>query len=304
MLTGDLDAMQPPEACQDEVAILLPGEAEGRLLGGCLSVFACAIGTPFQPCTQDAILFLEDRGERLYAIDRLLTTLKLSGLLQGVRGLVFGRFDRVEADAHMPYDAQDVIVDVLGDLHIPILYGFPSGHCSRPLTLPFGVPRGYSRWTAGAVRVAGYDAGLLNMQQLDAYLRQSVACGDVPGAVCLRGASGQKWCGMRAYGAAAWMPERRAMRLRYALRYCLADQGDGHHAAWYWGHKAMASWNWTIRCGVSTRPYRATWARSPLRQLLSHSGGFADWLPLYDIAGSQNGTPRQRRRRAAAADLE
>ena len=102
-------------------------------------MFACAIGTPFQPRTRDAILFLEDRGERLYAIDRLLTTLKLSGLLHDVRGLVFGRFDRVDADADLPYDAQDVIVDVLGDLHIPILYGFPSGHCSQPLTLPFGV---------------------------------------------------------------------------------------------------------------------------------------------------------------------
>ena len=139
VLTGDVDAMQPSEARQDGLTVLRTGDAEGRLLGGCLSVFACAIGTPFQPRTQDAILFLEDRGERLYAIDRLLTTLKLSGLLRGVRGLVFGRFDRVEADADLPYDAQDVIVDVLGDLHIPILYGFPSGHCSRPLTLPFGV---------------------------------------------------------------------------------------------------------------------------------------------------------------------
>ena len=139
VLTGDMEAMQPPDACQDALTVLRAGDAEGRLLGGCLSVFACAIGTPFQPCTRDAILFLEDRGERLYAIDRLLTTLKLSGLLQGVRGLVFGRFERVAADADLPYDAKDVIVDVLGDLDIPILYGFPSGHCPQPLTLPFGV---------------------------------------------------------------------------------------------------------------------------------------------------------------------
>ena len=138
-LTGDLDAMQPPAACQNGLTVLRSGAAEGRLLGGCLSVFACAIGTPFQPCTQEAILFLEDKGERLYAIDRLLTTLKLSGLLQGVRGLVFGHFERVEADAHLPYDAKDVILDVLGDLDVPILYGFPSGHCAQPLTLPFGV---------------------------------------------------------------------------------------------------------------------------------------------------------------------
>ena len=139
VLTGDMAAMQPPAACQEALTVLRGGDAEGRLLGGCLSVFACAIGTPFQPPTQDAILFLEDKGERLYAIDRLLTTLKLSGLLRGVRGLVFGRLERVEADAHLPYDAKDVILDVLGDLSIPILYGFPSGHCPQPLTLPFGV---------------------------------------------------------------------------------------------------------------------------------------------------------------------
>ena len=139
VLTGDLEAMQPPPACQEALTVLHAGDAEGRLLGGCLSVFACAIGTPFQPCTQDAILFLEDKGERLYAIDRLLTTLKLSGLLQGVRGLVFGHFERVEADAHLSYDAKDVILDVLDGLDVPVLYGFPSGHCSQPLILPFGV---------------------------------------------------------------------------------------------------------------------------------------------------------------------
>ena len=139
VLTGDVEAMQPPDACQDGLTVLRAGDAEGRLLGGCLSVFACAIGTPHQPRTQDAILFLEDKGERLYAIDRLLTTLKLSGLLQGVRGLVFGRIERVEADAHLSYDAKDVILDVLGDLDVPILYGFPAGHCPQPLTLPFGV---------------------------------------------------------------------------------------------------------------------------------------------------------------------
>ena len=139
VLKGDMEAMQPPDACQDGLTVLRAGDAQGRLLGGCLSVLACTIGTPFQPRTQDAILFLEDRGERLYAIDRLLTSLKLSGLLQGVRGLVFGHFDRVEADADLSYDAKDVIADVLGELGIPILYGFPSGHCSQPLTLPFGV---------------------------------------------------------------------------------------------------------------------------------------------------------------------
>ena len=139
LLTGDLEAMQPPSSRLDGLTVLCPGDAEGRLMGGCLSIFVCAAGTPFRPRTEGAILFLEDRGERLYAVDRMLTTLKLSGLLRGVRGIVFGCMDRVEADAELSYDGRDVILDVLGDLGIPILYGFPSGHCARPLALPFGV---------------------------------------------------------------------------------------------------------------------------------------------------------------------
>jgi muramoyltetrapeptide carboxypeptidase len=83
-------------------------------------------------------MFLEDRGERLYAIDRMLTYLKLAGVLQGVRGLVFGQIERVVADRHLAYSIEDIIMDVLGDLEVPILYGFPAGHCTQPLTLPFG----------------------------------------------------------------------------------------------------------------------------------------------------------------------
>jgi muramoyltetrapeptide carboxypeptidase len=139
ILTGDDDAMQPPAAAYDSLTVLRSGEAEGRLLGGCLSLFVCSIGTSFQPETQGSILFLEDRGERLYAIDRMLTYLKLSGVLAGVRGLVFGHIDPVQRDRDQPYGVPDVILDVLGDLPIPILYGFPSGHCPQPLTLPFGV---------------------------------------------------------------------------------------------------------------------------------------------------------------------
>jgi muramoyltetrapeptide carboxypeptidase len=139
ILTGDEAAMQPPAEHLADLTVLQAGEAEGRLLSGCLSLLVCAVGTPFQPQTRDTILFLEDRGERLYAIDRMLTYLKLAGVLQGVRGLVFGQMERVAADRHLSYGMEDVILDVLGDLGLPILYGFPAGHCAQPLTLPFGV---------------------------------------------------------------------------------------------------------------------------------------------------------------------
>src|SRR5215470_7894737 len=139
ILTGDEAAMQPPAAYLNNLTALRAGEAEGRLLSCCLSLLVCAVGTPFQPQTRDTIMFLEDRGERLYAIDRMLTYLKLAGVFHGVRGLVFGRIERVAADRHLPYGVEDVILDALGDLGVPILYGFPAGHCPQSLTLPFGV---------------------------------------------------------------------------------------------------------------------------------------------------------------------
>ncbi len=138
MLTGDTDAMQPPCDALDTLTVLHPGEAKGRLIGGYLSLFVCTLGTPFQPDTRDAILFFEDRGERLYAIDRMLTHLKLAGALDGVRGLVFGAIEPMPQDRDGAYGVTDVISEVLGGLGIPILYGFPAGHCPQPLTLPIG----------------------------------------------------------------------------------------------------------------------------------------------------------------------
>jgi muramoyltetrapeptide carboxypeptidase len=139
LLSGAPDAMQPPASQLTALTALQPGEAEGILLGGCLSLFVCTIGTPFQPDTRGTILFLEDRGERLYALDRMLTYLRLAGIFEAVRGVVFGSMECVAADRHLPYGVEEIILDILGDLHIPILWGFPAGHCAQPLTLPFGV---------------------------------------------------------------------------------------------------------------------------------------------------------------------
>ena len=138
ILMGDAAAMQPPECLMQSLRTLSSGEAEGILLGGCLSLLVCATGTSLQPDMQGRILFLEDRGERLYAIDRMLTSLRLAGVFDGVRGIVFGHFEPQAADRDQPYGIQEIILDVLGDLQVPILCGFPAGHCHSPVALPFG----------------------------------------------------------------------------------------------------------------------------------------------------------------------
>lgn len=117
-----------------------PGEAAGPLLGGTLTQLAASLGTPyaFRP-PAGHVLFLEDVGERPYRLDRLLTQLRLAGVLAGAAGIVFGEMrDCDEPGGRL--SARTVVADVLRDFPGPVLFGFPSGHTTGPAwTLPLGV---------------------------------------------------------------------------------------------------------------------------------------------------------------------
>ena len=123
-------------------AIIRPGRARGRLMGGCLSVLVASLGTPYAPDTTGAVLFLEDVAERPYRLDRLLTQLRQSGKLDRVAGLVFGTMT-----ACPPVDGigpLDVVRACCADLDCPVALGVPAGHDPRErdcenLALPFGV---------------------------------------------------------------------------------------------------------------------------------------------------------------------
>src|SRR5579862_918397 len=123
-----------------EVSPLAPGAADGILYGGCLSLLAASLGTPYEIQTAGTILFLEDRAERPYRVDRMLMQLKLAGKFEGVRGLIFGEMmDCAEPGAQVN-SLRDVIARIVGDLGVPIAFGLKSGHVSSgALTLPFGV---------------------------------------------------------------------------------------------------------------------------------------------------------------------
>jgi len=124
----------------ENVVALAPGEAEGILYGGCLSILVASLGTPYEIKTEDTILFLEDLAAKPYQIDRMLIQLKLSGKFDAVRGIVFGEMlDCVQA-ANQDYTLQQVISRIIGDLGVPVAYGLKSGHVtSNNITLPFGV---------------------------------------------------------------------------------------------------------------------------------------------------------------------
>ena len=116
------------------------GTAEGTLLGGCITLIETSMGTPWELDTRGSILLLEDRGVKPYQLDRMLLHLKQAGKFEGVRGIVLGEFPESEPPEGSTVTVADVCRRVLGPLHIPIVYGAPVGHTSRPmLTLPLGV---------------------------------------------------------------------------------------------------------------------------------------------------------------------
>jgi muramoyltetrapeptide carboxypeptidase len=128
------------ELAPSSLEIFSRGEAAGPLGGGTLAQLVASLGTPyaFKP-PEGHILFLEDVAERPYRLDRMLTQLRLAGILESASALVLGEFLDCNEPRGEP-SARAVLAQVLEDFEGPVVYGFPSGHTTGPLvTLPFGV---------------------------------------------------------------------------------------------------------------------------------------------------------------------
>jgi len=122
----------------DEV---IPGRAQGPLLGGNLEVFSRLLGTPFLPDLAGAILFIEDSGERPYRIDRLITHLDLAGVFSAVSAVIVGDFAGCKEPESLRAGsptADEVLLDRLGRLPIPVVLGAAIGHGARNFALPYG----------------------------------------------------------------------------------------------------------------------------------------------------------------------
>ena len=124
----------------DGLRVLRPGLAQGLLNGGCISIFAEALGTPYAPRIDgDSILFLEDIGTKPYQWDRMLLHLRYSGLLERVTGIVFGDMGQCVAPDEEEY-LDRAILHALRDFDGPIAIGLRSGHVGASnVTLPLGV---------------------------------------------------------------------------------------------------------------------------------------------------------------------
>ena len=126
----------------DDLMALRPGRGEGVLRGGCLSLLAAAAGTPWalEPGAEPTILFLEDVDEKPYRLDRMLFQLRESGALRGVAGIAFGDMKGCSPKLDADYTLEDVLLEALSGLDVPIALGLSSGHATGPnVTLPLGV---------------------------------------------------------------------------------------------------------------------------------------------------------------------
>lgn len=160
---GVLDRLQPPPDVfvprAPRIVTLRPGRAEGPLAGGNLSLLQCLLGTPWMPDLSGALLFLEDAGEKLYRVDRMLSHLRLAGAFDRLAGVVVGQFtglDRGESEGAPGLD--EVLDGYFGGLGIPVAYGFPIGHLDEQWTLPIGAR-------------AALDAGAGEVELLEAAVR-------------------------------------------------------------------------------------------------------------------------------------
>ena len=149
LFTGDAVVYKNQQDSADEdrlmqveyrVQTITSGRARGRLIGGNLSVMTAIVGTPYLPDFNGAILFVEDIGETIYRLDRMLTHLKLAGALERLAGFIFGQCSQcTPGEGYGSLTLEEVIKDHIAPLKIPAWYGAQIGHVETIWTLPIGL---------------------------------------------------------------------------------------------------------------------------------------------------------------------
>jgi len=131
--------IQSPRELQCRV--LKSGKAEGPLWGGNMCLLINRLGTPDQLNTDGTILFIEDIGEYLYAIDRMMVHMKKAGMFDNIKGLIIGELvDMKDYDEPFGKSTDEIVMDVCGDLEIPIISNFPCGHGMYHAIMPISIP--------------------------------------------------------------------------------------------------------------------------------------------------------------------
>lgn len=121
-------------------SMLYPGNAQGEIIGGNLSLLVSTLGTPYEIDTRGKILLIEETGEKPYKIDRMLTQLRLSGKLYDVEGIALCQFtDCCACDTDESLSLDEVFEEILLPLKKPIIKNVYTGHGEGMATIPMGV---------------------------------------------------------------------------------------------------------------------------------------------------------------------
>lgn len=137
LLNGKAITMQ--NSSQIKVETITPGKSRGKLVGGNLSVLAAMVGSNYLPDWKNSILFVEELGEEVYRLDRMLTQLKLAGILDQISGFIFGQCIKCEPEE--PKESltlEQMLFEHIRPLNIPAWYGSMIGHVRDIFTLPVG----------------------------------------------------------------------------------------------------------------------------------------------------------------------
>ena len=121
-----------------KITTITGGKAQGRIVGGNLTMITGLMGTPYDINTAGSVLFLEDVGEKAYKVDRMLTQMWLAGKLQECSAIVLGQFTEAEDNSYTT-TMEEVMRSRLSPLKIPVIANFPLGHVREKFTMPIGV---------------------------------------------------------------------------------------------------------------------------------------------------------------------
>jgi muramoyltetrapeptide carboxypeptidase len=129
----------PPDEVEHYYTIT-GGKVKGKIIATNLTVLSSIIGSDYLPDWSDKILFVEDIAEEPYRVDRMLTQLKLAGVLDSIKGFVFGKCRRCVAETpERALTLEQVLENNLKPLKIPTYYGAMFGHITEKFTLPIGI---------------------------------------------------------------------------------------------------------------------------------------------------------------------
>lgn len=122
----------------EPLKVLVQGVAEGTLVGGNLAVLVSTLGTEYEIDTKGKILFLEDVGEPIYKIDRMLSQLVLAGKIDDCNGIIFGDFCDCNKSNNGDFSLEELLLDRVGKYNKPTICNVKAGHCMPMVTLPLG----------------------------------------------------------------------------------------------------------------------------------------------------------------------